>query len=244
MLRLHSKLISMRCVVFCLFGLFYSLADAATYEVDAVCATIPREKSLQAICSDPLLISARQLERSYWSALASVDTPQSYKKLRGELQQWRISSALCSSRNEPASTDCITRTISEFGTELESDFPESMEDTVESDELLESAQHALAALNRQMAIHLDTCRINAVETLDNDHASVNKVTRAISAACYAPAFDYVELMQAQQDGSALYLLKNSQLTPSTIKAETEKLYGMEANKSLVQETRAHRRQAK
>jgi len=243
MLRLLSKLISMRCVVICLFGLLCSSAEAATYEVDAVCVSQPQEKSLRTICTEPLLISARQLERSYWSVLASTDTPEDYKNLHHELQHWRTSSALCGSKNGQANTDCITRTIIEFGTTLESKIPESMEDTLETDELLTSAQQALAALKQQLGNHLEDCRRNAANALDNGHTSIVKVARGIVAACNAPALDYVEFILSQQDGTALYLLKNSQ-SPNDIKAETAKRYGMEATKSLVLETRAQRKQAR
>lgn len=232
----------MRFVVASLISLSSSLAFAAIYDVDTVCRTQSQGKQLKALCTEPLLSSTRQLERSYWAVLGDSATPESYQALHSDLLMWKASYAVCGSNStEQEIAGCLNQAILKFGAALDSRFSESMEDIVDTDELFEAANRALASLHRQMAKNLDTCRMNAESRLDDGTSPARDIALTVSQSCCSLAFDYVDFSIAEEEGTALYILKDSLTPPDNLRKVTEQRYGLNATIPFVVEARAARK---
>jgi hypothetical protein len=232
----------MRYVAASLLSVVSTIAHAADHDIDSVCRSLPQTQPLKALCTEPLQTSSRQLERSYWTALGNVTTSQSYRELRQERETWQRDSEACGKRSSNADEmgECLSRAILRFGGALESRFGEEDEDTLDRDELLESAQKNLSALDTELRKEIAQCRKEAAAKPENRKRVPLAAARAISQDCYERAYRYMAFSTSVQDESALYLFKAASQGPEAIKQATEQRYGVQSTLPFVLEERASR----
>jgi hypothetical protein len=232
----------MRYVAASLLSVVSSIAQAASYDVDGICRSLPQTQPLKSLCTEPLLTSSRQLERSYWSALGNVATPEGYRELHLERETWQDNIDVCSkkSRNTDEMEECLSNAIQHFGGVLESRFSDEDEDTLEMDALMESAQKRLNALDRAMRQEVAMCRNEAAAKPENRKRAPKAAARFISQSCHDPAYRSIAFSMSVQDESALYLLKAASQGPTAIEMATEQRYGLQSTLSFVLDERASR----
>lgn len=232
----------MRYVAASLLSVVSTIAQAADHDIDSICRSLPQTQPLKVLCTEPLLSSSRQLERSYWSALGNLATSQNYRELRQEREAWQRDSEACGkqSANAEAIEECLSHAILHFGGVLESRFGEEDEDTLDMDELLEAARKKLNALDTEMRKEVAQCRKEAADKPENRKRTTQAAARAVSQACYDRAYRYMAYSISLEDESALYLFKAASQGAEAIKKATEQQYGVQATLPFVVEERTSR----